>query len=84
MKLTKIEDEKKKLTVELEGEDHSLVNLLVDESFEAGADTAFTRQQHPMVATPTVTVAGDSPKKILETAAKNVEKLAKQFQTAFK
>jgi len=84
MKLTKIDGDKKKLTVEVEGEDHSLVNLLVDESFEAGADSAFARQRHPMVANPTVTVAGDKPEKILESAAKNVEKLAKEFQSQFK
>ena len=84
MKVTKIEEGKKEFKVEVDGEDHSLVNLLVDESFEAGAEAAFTRQQHPMVANPSITVSGDNPKKILGTAAKNVEKRAKEFQSKFK
>jgi len=84
MKIQKIEESKKKITVEVEGEDHSLVNVLVDESFKSGAEAAFTNQQHPMVAKNTITVSGESPKKTLEKAAKNVEKLAKEFQTQFK
>lgn len=84
MKVQKIEDEKKKLVVEVDGEDNSLVNLLVDESLDSGAVSAFGRQQHPMVPKLTITVAGDNPKSTLEKAAKNVEKLAKAFQTGFK
>lgn len=84
MKVKKVEETDKKLTVEMEGEDYSMANLLVDESFESGADAAFMRQQHPMVASPSVTVSGSNPKKILSGAAKNVEKLAKEFQSKFK
>ena len=84
MKVSKIEGDKGSLKVELRDEDHSLVNLLVDEAYEGGASSAYAKQDHPMIANPTVTVRGGSPKKILEDASKKIQALSKEFLQKFK
>lgn len=84
MKVSKIEGDKSSLKIEVKGEDHSLVNLLVNESYESGASSAYARQDHPMIANQTIMVRGTSPKKILDDASKKIQALSKEFLQKFK
>ncbi len=84
MNLKKIEEKKGRLKVEVEGEGHTLLNLLKSECFKAGAGSASYDIGHPLVGNPTLTVIGKNPKAILDAAAKNVQKTSKKFQTDFR
>ena len=81
MKVNKLKDEKDLLTIEIEGEDHTLANLIRE---ECSAGSVSYRVEHPLVSNPEITVKDKNAKKALQDAAKSVGKLAKEFSTKFK
>ncbi len=84
MKLNVLEKKKDKLKVEVEGEDHTLLNVLRENAWKQKADQASYMIKHPYLSKPEVTVRGANPKKILADAAQAVVTDAKAFEREFK
>lgn len=78
MKITKITEEKNRLTLKIEGESHTFCNLLKDKlSTQKGVVSASYYVEHPLIGVPQMTVETDgsvTPKKALEDAAKHIKK----------
>ena len=83
MKLSVLEKKKDKLKVEVEGEDHTLLNLLSENAWK-GAKQSSYMIRHPYLSKPEITVIGANPKKILADAAQDIITEAKAFQKEFK
>ncbi|MFH1786100.1 MAG: DNA-directed RNA polymerase subunit L [archaeon] len=81
MKLKKIDDSDGILKVEMEGEDHTLANLLRDEC--KGSVVSY-RVAHPLTSSPEITVKDKNAKKVLAEAAKSIQSLCKEFSSKFK
>ena len=84
MKLKKIEKTKEKLVVEVEGENHTLLNLLRENSWKVGAAQASYTIEHPYLVQPKITVISESPAKTLAQAAELAMEDAAAFQKEFK
>ncbi len=82
MKLKEIKSEDKLLEFEMQGESHTFANLLREKVIEGGADAAY-RITHPTVGAPEFTVRADNPTSALKSAAKAVQKDAKEFREKF-
>ena len=80
MKLKAIEKKKDKWKLEIEGEDHALLNLLRENAWKAGAKQASYAIEHPYLSTPVITVRGPNPKKLLADSAKFIIDDAKVLQ----
>ncbi len=78
----KVDFEKVKggMRLHFEGETHTFVNLLRSALWDAGADGAAYRQEHPLKEELTLLVQGKSPKKLLKKAANLIEKDASALQ----
>ena len=84
MKLTVLEKDANRLKIEVSGEGHTLLNLLSENAWQAGATQASVVIEHPYLSAPRLLVRGQNPKKILVSAAELAENQAKEFQTEFK
>ncbi|MBI4020994.1 MAG: DNA-directed RNA polymerase subunit L [Candidatus Aenigmarchaeota archaeon] len=84
MKLKKIEKKKDKLTVEVVGEDHTLLNALRENAWREQADQAAYMLEHPYLANPKIIVRSADPKKTLTSAAQLLIDEAQEFQKEFK
>ena len=82
MKIKKIKCDENSLTISMEGEDHTLANLLRKKVVEAGAVASYDIG-HPLVGSLKFTVKGEKPVSILEDAAKSIRKDAKEFKKKF-
>ena len=69
--------------VEFTSEDHTFVNLLREASWDNGGEAAY-KLEHPLVGIPNFKVVAKDPKKVLEKANKQIEKMSRDFQKAFK
>jgi DNA-directed RNA polymerase subunit L len=87
MELKIIEQEKNKLVLEIEGEDHTFCNVLKDELWnDEHVKLASYNIKHPVVSSPYVIVETDgsiTPQQALANAAKRVGKAAEKFKTEF-
>ena len=83
MKLEIIEDEKTKLKVAVQGESHTLLNLVRENAWAVKADQASYLIDHPYLSTPEVIVYSDNPKKSLTAAVQLVIEQAKEFEKEF-
>lgn len=86
MKLKTVAKEKNMLQMEIEGEDHTFVNVLKEELYEdKNVKSAAYMYDHPLVSNPKVIVRTKtgSPQKALQDAANRISKQAKEFKTAF-
>lgn len=83
MKLEIIEDEKNKLKIAVHGESHTLLNILRENSWKAGADQASYIIEHPYLSPPQIIVHSDSPKKTLTAATQIIIDQAKEFEKEF-
>lgn len=84
MNLKNIEKSKEKLKVEVQGEDHTLLNLLRENSWKAGADQASYIIEHPYLSEPRIVVKSKNPQKTLVQSAQLVMNEAVAFQKEFK
>ncbi|MBL7206033.1 MAG: DNA-directed RNA polymerase subunit L [Candidatus Aenigmarchaeota archaeon] len=88
MKMTVLEKKKGKLTLEIEGEDQTLLNTLRINSWKSGAKQVAYAVKHPYLSSPEIIIRADSPKKVLKDAAQllinDVETFQKQFSRAMK
>ena len=86
MKLTTVAKEKDMLQMEVDGEDHTFVNVLKEELYEdKNVISAAYMYEHPLVSNPKVIVRTKtgSPKKAMKDAAGRIGDQAKEFKTAF-
>jgi DNA-directed RNA polymerase subunit L len=81
MNLIKSESEKNELILEVEGESHTLTQLLSKEAWQEGE--AASVKEHPFMKEPKIIVRGRAPKKILERASKRIQEQCDEFKTEF-
>lgn len=84
MELKKLEKTKEKLKVEVRGESHTLLNLLRENAWKAGATQASYMIEHPYLAQPKITIVSPNPVKTLVSAAEQAVEEAAEFQREFK
>ena len=84
MKLTVLEKKKDKWKVEVDGEDHTLLNLLTENAWKGNVKQASYMIRHPQLSKPEITVIGPNPKKILADAAQKIIDDSKAFQREIK
>ena len=84
MKLTALEKKKDKWMVEVDGEDHTLLNLLTENAWKRKAKQASYTIKHPYLSKPVITVRGANPKKILADSAQKIIDDAKAFEKEIK
>jgi DNA-directed RNA polymerase subunit L len=84
MELTLIEKGKDKLKVEVQGESHTLLNVLRENAWKAGAGQASYMIEHPYMAKPKIMVRAKDPKKVLTSAAQAMSDDSRAFLAAFK
>jgi DNA-directed RNA polymerase subunit L len=83
MELKVIDKKLDKLSVEVVGETHTLLNVLTEYAWEAKALQASYSIQHPYLSHPQLNVKAKNPKKTLSDAAQIVMDRSKEFKTAF-
>ena len=87
MKINVLEDSKKKLEFEVEGEDHTLCNALKKELWQDEHVKAATYKiEHPLVSAPrflVVTDGKESAKEAIVAAATRLKKLNDKFLKSF-
>jgi len=84
MKLKKVEKGKVKLNVEVEGEDHTLLNLLRENAWKSGAKQASYVIDHPYLSQPRLIIRSENPKKTLVDSAQLAITESQAFQAEFK
>jgi len=84
MQLKKLETGKEKLKLEVIGEDHTLLNLLRENSWKENADQAAYMIEHPYLSKPKIIIKSKNPKKTLIGAAQLVIDETTSFQKEFK
>ena len=84
MKLTVLEKKKDKWKVEVDGEDHTLLNLLTENAWKGKVKQASYMIKHPQLSKPEITVIGPNPKKILADAAQGIIDDSRIFQREIK
>jgi len=83
MDINVLEKKKDKFVIEVRGEGHTLLNLLREKAWEAGASQANYMIEHPYLATPKIIVRAKDPKKVLRGAAELVVSEATDFSRQF-
>jgi DNA-directed RNA polymerase subunit L len=84
VKLNAVEKKKDVLKLEVDGEDHSLLNLLRENAWKKGAKQASYMIKHPYLSKPVVSVRAANPKKVLADSAQMVIDDAKAFEKEFR
>ncbi len=84
MKLQVLEKKKDKLSLEIEGETHTFLNLLRENVWKAGGKQASYIIRHPYLSEPKFIVRANDPKKTLDKAAQMIIDQAKEFENAVK
>ncbi len=84
MELSVVEKGKDKMKIEVQGEDHTLLNVLRENAWKAGAGQASYMIEHPYMAKPKIMIKAKDPKKVLSSAAQAMSDDSKTFLTAFK
>ncbi len=83
MNIKALEKKKDRFVIEVRGEDHTLLNLLREKSWKAGAQQANYMIEHPYLAVPKIIIKASDPKKVLRGAAELVVSEAKEFGKQF-
>lgn len=86
MEIRVIEESKNKIVFELKGENHTFCNALKDMLLnEKEVSIASYKIEHPLIGEPEfiIETKGKEPKKVLEIAAKNLQKELASFRKAF-
>lgn len=83
MELTAIERGKEKMRIEVKGETHTMLNLIRENAWKAGAKQASYIIQHPYISQPELIVRSSKPAKTLQDAAQKIIDDSKEFSLAF-
>ena len=86
MEIRVIEESKNKIVFELKGENNTFCNALKDMLLnEKEVSIASYKIEHPLIGEPEfiIETKGKEPKKVLEIAAKNLQKELASFRKAF-
>jgi DNA-directed RNA polymerase subunit L len=83
MELKIVEKKDDGLKIEVIGESHTLLNLIRENSWKAGASQASYMIEHPYLSNPKIAIKAKNPKKVLIDAAQIVSDDAKLFAKEF-
>jgi len=83
MEITVLNEDKEKIEIEIEGEDHTLCNALRTELWNQDVDMAAYKIEHPLVGEPVLFVSGKNPKGKLIKASSSLKKLFKSMKDDF-
>jgi len=83
MELRVLQKKPDKLRIEVEGETHTLLNLLTEYAWEAKASQASYIVQHPYLSQPELIIKSKNPKKTASNAAQILIDRSLDFRTAF-
>ena len=84
MKLVMMESSKEKMVLEVRGENHTFLNLLRENAWDAGSKQASYMIEHPYLSEPKLIIRADNPKKVLDNSAQAILDSAKEFEKEFK
>ena len=84
MELSATEKAREKLRVEVRGESHTMLNLIRENAWKAGAKQAAYIIQHPYISQPEIIIRSRNPAKTLRDASQMVIDDSKGFSVAFK
>lgn len=84
MELSATGKSKDKLRVEVRGETHTMLNLIRENAWRAGAKQASYIIQHPYISQPEIIIRSRNPAKTLRDASQRVIDDSKEFSVAFK
>ena len=79
-----LENRKDTLKVLVKGESHTLLNVIRENAWAAGAKNASYIIEHPYLSEPKITVKSNNPKKTLSNAAQLLVDQASDFGKEFK
>jgi DNA-directed RNA polymerase subunit L len=83
MEIKVLEKTDESVKIEVIGETHTLLNLLREKSWKAGASQASYMIEHPYLSNPKITIKAKNPKKVLADATQMVADDAKEFGKEF-
>jgi DNA-directed RNA polymerase subunit L len=83
MEIKVLEKSDESVKIEVIGETHTLLNLLREKSWKAGASQASYMIEHPYLTNPKITVKAKNPRKVLADATQMVADDAKEFGKEF-
>jgi len=83
MEIKVLEKTDESLKIEVIGETHTLLNLLREKSWKAGASQASYMIEHPYLSNPKIMVRAKNPKKVLSDATQMVADDAAEFTKEF-
>jgi DNA-directed RNA polymerase subunit L len=83
MKLVLLENKEGKMVLEVRGENHTFLNLLRENAWDAGSRQASYIIEHPYLSEPKLIIRADNPKKVLDASAQAILDSAKEFEKEF-
>jgi len=83
MEIKVLEKSSESIKIEVVGESHTLLNLLREKSWKAGAIQASYMIEHPYLSSPKIIVRAKNPKKVLADASQMVGEDAREFAREF-
>ncbi len=83
MKLELVSKEVDEVKVKIEGEDHTLLNLLRENAWEQKADQATYVVERPYLSIPELVIKGKNAMKILEGSAQEIVQQSKELEKEF-
>jgi len=83
MEIKVLEKSDESVKIEVKDETHTLVNLIRENSWKAGAIQASYSIEHPYLSQPKISVRAKNPKKVLADAAQMVANDAREFGKEF-
>ena len=84
MKLVLLENSEGKMVLEVRGENHTFLNLLRENAWDAGSRQASYMIEHPYLSEPKLIIRAGNPKKILDSSTQAILDNAKEFEREFK
>ena len=83
MEIKVLEKSAESLKIEVREENHTLLNVLREKSWKAGASQASYMIEHPYLSCPKISIRAKNPKKVLSDAAQMVIDEAAEFGKEF-
>jgi len=83
MEIKILEKTNESVKIEVIDETHTLLNLLREKSWKAGASQASYMIEHPYLSHPKITVRAKNPKKVLSDASQMIIDDAREFGKEF-
>ena len=83
MEIKVLEKTAESVKIEVTGENHTLLNLLREKCWKAGASQASYMIEHPYLSSPKIMVRAKNPKKVLSDASQMVIDDAAEFGKEF-